>query len=59
MPNKILLVIDPAARASEAFAHLPVDEMAQLQGKATAYVCYKFACSPPTTDPAGLADLLK
>jgi uncharacterized protein YyaL (SSP411 family) len=59
VPNKILLVIDPAARASEAFAHLPVGEMAQLQGKATAYVCYKFACSPPATDPAGLADLLK
>jgi uncharacterized protein YyaL (SSP411 family) len=38
---------------------LPVDEMAQLQGKATAYVCYKFACSAPTTDPSGLADLLK
>ena len=59
VPNKILLVIDPAAGASEAFAHLPVGEMAQLQGKATAYVCHKFACSTPTTAPAGLADLLK
>jgi uncharacterized protein len=59
VPNKILLVIDPAAGAGETFAHLPVDEMAQSQGKATAYVCYKFACSAPTTDPSGLADLLK
>jgi uncharacterized protein YyaL (SSP411 family) len=59
MPNKILLVIDPAAGASETFAHLPVGEMAQLQGKATAYVCHKFACSAPTIDASGLADLLK
>jgi uncharacterized protein len=59
VPNKILLVIDPAAGASETFAHLPVGEMAQLQGKATAYVCHKFACSAPTTDPSALADLLK
>jgi uncharacterized protein len=59
VPNKILLVIDPAAGASETFAHLPVGEMAQLQGKATAYVCHKFACSAPATDPSGLADLLK
>jgi uncharacterized protein len=59
VPNKIVLVIDPAAGASEMFAHLPVGDMAQLQAKATVYVCYKFACSPPITDPAGLADLLK
>src|SRR6266511_4124381 len=59
VPNKILLVIDPAAGASETLAHLPVGEMAQLQGRATAYVCHKFACSAPTTDPSGLADLLK
>jgi uncharacterized protein len=59
VPNKILLAIDPAAGASETFAHLPVGEMAQLQGKATAYVCHKFACSAPATDPSGLADLLK
>jgi uncharacterized protein len=59
VPNHILLVIDPAAEASETFAHLPVGEMAQLQGKATAYVCHKFACSAPAIDASGLADLLK
>ena len=59
VPNKILLVIDPAAGASETFAHLPVGEMAQLQGKATAYVCHKFACSAPAIDASGLANLLK
>ncbi len=59
VPNKILLVIDPAEGAGEAFAHLPVGEMTQLRGQATSYVCHNFACSIPTTDPAGLADLLK
>ena len=59
VPNKILLVIDPADGGGEAFAHLPVGEMTQLQGKATGYVCHNFACSIPTTDPTGLAELLK
>lgn len=59
VPNKILLVLDPAGGEGEAFAHLPVGEMTQLQGKATGYVCHNFACSIPTTDPTGLAELLK
>jgi uncharacterized protein len=59
VPNKILLVIDPAGGAGDAFAHLPVDEMTQLEGKATAYVCHNFACSVPTTTPEALAELLK
>jgi uncharacterized protein YyaL (SSP411 family) len=59
VPNKILLVIDPAQGSGDAFAHLPVGEMTQVQGKATAYVCHNFACSAPTTTPEGLADLLK
>jgi uncharacterized protein YyaL (SSP411 family) len=59
VPNKILLVIDPAQDTGDAFAHLPVGEMTQVQGRATAYVCHNFACSAPTTTPEGLADLLK
>jgi uncharacterized protein YyaL (SSP411 family) len=59
LPNKILLVLDPAAATQDAFAHLPVGEMTQVEGKATAYVCHNFACSMPTTTPEGLADLLK
>jgi uncharacterized protein YyaL (SSP411 family) len=59
VPNKLLLVIDPTVGVGDAFAHLPVGEMTQLQGKATGYVCHNFACSLPTTDPTGLADLLK
>jgi uncharacterized protein len=38
---------------------LPVDEMTQVEGKATAYVCHNFACSVPTTTPEALAELLK
>jgi uncharacterized protein len=59
VPNKILLVIDPAGGTGDAFAHLPVDEMTQLEGKATAYVCHNFTCSVPTTTPEALAGLLK
>ena len=58
VPNKILLVIDPAQGTGDALAHLPVGEMTQVQGKATAYVCHNFACSVPTTTPEGLAKLL-
>jgi uncharacterized protein len=59
VPNKILLVIDPAGSMGDAFAHLPVDEMRQLEGKATAYVCHNFACSVPIATPEALAELLK
>jgi uncharacterized protein YyaL (SSP411 family) len=59
IPNKILVVIDPAVGAGDALAHLPVGEMTQLEGKATAYVCHNFACSVPTTTPEALAELLK
>jgi uncharacterized protein len=59
VPNKLLLVIPPDAGAGEAFAHLPVEEMTQVQGQATAYVCTNFACSAPTTDVEALAKLLQ
>jgi uncharacterized protein YyaL (SSP411 family) len=59
VPNKILLVIDPAEDTGGAFAHLPVEEMTQTAGKATAYVCHNFACSVPTTTLEALAELLK
>jgi uncharacterized protein YyaL (SSP411 family) len=59
VPNKVLLVVDAAGGAGETFAHLPIGEMTQVQGQATAYVCSNFACSAPTTDAAGLATMLK
>jgi uncharacterized protein len=59
VPNKILVVIDSVADSGDAFAHLPLGEMTQLEGKATAYVCHNFACSIPTTTPEALAELLK
>jgi uncharacterized protein YyaL (SSP411 family) len=59
VPNKTLVVIDPGADSGNGFAHLPVEDMTQIAGKATAYVCHNFACSIPTTTPEALAELLK
>jgi len=59
LPNKTLVVIDPSVDSGDAFAHLPVDEMTQVEGKSTAYVCHNFACSIPTTTAEALAELLK
>jgi hypothetical protein len=59
LPNKTLAVIDPAVGTGDAFGHLPVEEMTQVEDKVTAYVCHNFACSLPTTTPEALAELLK
>jgi uncharacterized protein YyaL (SSP411 family) len=59
VPNKILLLVDPATDPGDAFAHLPLGEMTSIEGKATAYVCHQFACSAPTTSAEALAELLK
>jgi uncharacterized protein YyaL (SSP411 family) len=59
LPNKILAVIDPAVDTGDAFAHLPLGEMAQVEGQATVYVCHNFACSIPATTPEAFVNLLK
>jgi uncharacterized protein YyaL (SSP411 family) len=58
LPNKMLIVADAVDDMDEDFAHLPLGEMTQLDGKATAYVCSNFACSAPTTEPDGLTKML-
>jgi hypothetical protein len=62
IPNKVLFQIDPQ-RVTEALEALPLlrDVLAgkaQVDGKATVYVCHNFTCSLPVTDPEALTTLL-
>jgi len=61
IPNRVLFQIDPQQVAA-ALAALPLlrDVLAgkaQVDGKATVYVCHNFTCSLPVTDPEALTAL--
>ncbi len=51
LPNKILQVITPADTLPDGH---PAQNMAQIEGRATAYVCRGQTCSLPQTNPADL-----
>jgi hypothetical protein len=62
IPNKVLFQIDPQ-QVTAALEALPLlrDVLAgkaQVDGKATVYVCHNFTCSLPVTDPEALTTLL-
>jgi len=62
IPNKVLFQIDPQ-QVTAALEALPLlrDVLAgkaQVDGKATVYVCHNFTCSLPVTAPEALTDLL-
>jgi uncharacterized protein len=55
-PNRVLAVAAPdddATRTVPLLADRP-----QVDGRATAYVCERFVCQRPVTDPSDLAELL-
>ena len=61
IPNKVLFQIDPQ-QVTAALEALPLlrDVLAgkaQVDGKATVYVCHNFTCSLPVTDPEALTAL--
>jgi uncharacterized protein YyaL (SSP411 family) len=61
LPDKVLFMIDPQ-QVTAALAALPLlrDMLAgkaQVDGKATVYVCHNFTCSLPVTDPEALPAL--
>ena len=61
IPNKTLFQIDPH-HLTAALEALPLlrDVLAgkaQVDGKATVYVCHNFTCSLPVTEPEALSTL--
>ena len=57
LPNHVLAVASPADEASAARVGLLRDR-SQRDGRATAYVCERFECRLPVTDPRALAEQL-
>jgi hypothetical protein len=51
-PFAVFVPVDPRRQAALAGAMPWVASMRMIDGKATAYVCRKFACDAPSTDPA-------
>jgi uncharacterized protein YyaL (SSP411 family) len=57
LPNHVLAVGDPGdVESREAVALLL--ERPQIDGRATAFVCERFTCKLPVTEPAALAEQL-
>jgi hypothetical protein len=54
LPNHVLAVAAPADHASFERVGLLAERVA-LDGKPTAYVCERFVCRLPVTDPEALA----
>jgi len=60
LPNRALIVIRTDAARQRLAQYLPtVAEMKAIDKKPTAYVCERYVCKAPTTDPAELERLLK
>ena len=57
LPNKVVALGKPPQIAEKASIEL-LNHRAQIDGKATAYVCRNFVCEAPLTEPAQLRSLL-
>ncbi|MDP9330917.1 MAG: thioredoxin domain-containing protein [Actinomycetota bacterium] len=57
LPNVVLAVAAPDDEASRSAVALLADRVA-LEGRATAYVCERFACKLPVTTPEALSEQL-
>ena len=58
MPNAVLAVADPS-RADEVAAVPLLADRTVVRGRPAAYVCRRFVCRLPVTDPEGLAEALE
>jgi len=54
MPDRLLVRVAPNDSDVPAVAR----DRPAVGGRATAYVCRRFTCSAPTTEPAALRELL-
>ncbi len=58
-PNKVILVAGPSEIESLPGLGDLLSGKGQVRGRATAYVCHKFTCSAPVTEPADLQALIR
>ncbi len=59
LPFAFVLPVDPGASQAALSGRLPwIGALAMREGRATAYVCRRFTCDQPVTDPQALQALL-
>jgi uncharacterized protein YyaL (SSP411 family) len=61
IPNKVVILVDSGEVSSPAIHRLAefTKDLSTIEGAATAYVCANQSCELPTTDAAGMLELLK
>ena len=57
MPNKVLVGVEPNEPYTPKAAPL-LENRIMLDGRPTVYLCHKYACQAPTTDPEALQEQL-
>jgi uncharacterized protein YyaL (SSP411 family) len=59
LPNKVLMLKDPATATDLEKAAPFTRELHLREGRPTAYLCVGFQCTQPATDPLTLAEYLQ
>lgn len=59
IPQRILILADGTSSHTAITSYLPfISAMTMINGKATAYICKRYACTLPLTDPVKVEELL-